>query len=119
MLKWALFFAIVAIIAGLLGFTGVTAFADVPDEAIVLLKAQLYDAVIVDLQLKRGSGMDVLAWLKETGAPRDAFVAVLTNHALPTYRERCRAFGVQRFYDKSLEFDRVLDAMCDYARERI
>jgi DNA-binding NarL/FixJ family response regulator len=101
-----------------LGVWRVAAYADAPEEAIALLNARPYDAVIVDLQLKRGSGIDVLAWLKETGAARGAFVAVLTNHALPTYRERCRAFGVQRFYDKSLEFDRVLDAMCEYARER-
>ncbi|SAK84612.1 chemotaxis protein CheY [Caballeronia glebae] len=100
-----------------LGPWRVTAFADTPDDAIALLSTQTFDAVIVDLQLKRGSGIDVLAWLQECGAPR-AFVAVLTNHALPTYRERCLQYGVRHFFDKSLEFDRVLDALHDYARAR-
>ncbi len=103
-----------------LGPWRVTAFADAPDEAIALLSSRTFDAIIVDLQLKRGSGIDVLAWLKERGAPRSetAFIAVLTNHALPTYRERCLQYGVRHFFDKSLEFDRVLDALDDYARER-
>jgi DNA-binding NarL/FixJ family response regulator len=102
-----------------LGCWRVTAFADSHDDAIALLAAQHFDGVIVDLQLKRGSGLDVLAWLQETGAAHDAFVAVLTNHALPTYRERCLQFGVRHFFDKSLEFDRVLDTMEDFARMRV
>nr|WP_087039181.1 response regulator [Caballeronia arvi] len=98
----------------------VAAFADTPDDAIALLSSQAFDAVIVDLQLKRGSGLDVLAWLQASGAARtrDAFVAVLTNHALPAYRERCLQYGVRHFFDKSLEFDRVLDALHDYALGR-
>ncbi|MDR5756622.1 response regulator [Caballeronia sp. LZ035] len=103
-----------------LGPWRVAACADAPEDAIALLSARRFDAVIVDLQLKRGSGIDVLAWLGQAGAGylQEAFVAVLTNHALPAYRERCRQYGVHRFFDKSLEFDRVLDALHDYARER-
>ncbi|WP_250450989.1 response regulator [Caballeronia sp. ATUFL_M2_KS44] len=105
-----------------LGPWRVTAFADAPDEAIALLSSQPFDAVIVDLQLKRGSGIDVLAWLKSgqaRGVAKGAFVVVLTNHALPAYRERCLQYGVRHFFDKSLEFDRVLDAMEEFARERV
>jgi DNA-binding NarL/FixJ family response regulator len=103
-----------------LGPWRVAAWADAPEDAIALLSSRSFDAVIVDLQLKRGSGIDVLAWLKEAsaGSLQHAFVAVLTNHALPAYRERCLQYGVHRFFDKSLEFDRVLDALHDYARER-
>ncbi|WP_244813827.1 response regulator [Caballeronia sp. Lep1P3] len=105
-----------------LGPWRVSAFADAPDDAIALLSTQRFDAVIVDLQLKRGSGIDVLAWLRHadtSGVAETAFVVVLTNHALPAYRERCLQYGVRHFFDKSLEFDRVLDALCDYARERV
>jgi DNA-binding NarL/FixJ family response regulator len=103
-----------------LGPWRVTACADAPDDAIALLSSQAFDAVIVDLQLKRGSGIDVLAWLRESGAEslERAFVAVLTNHALPAYRERCLQYGVRHFFDKSLEFDLVLDALHDHARAR-
>jgi DNA-binding NarL/FixJ family response regulator len=99
-----------------LGCWRVTAFAETPEDAIAQLSSQPFDGVIVDLQLKHGSGLDVLAWLQETGTARGAFVAMLTNHALPTYRERCLQYGVRHFFDKSLEFDRVLDALEDYAR---
>ncbi len=101
-----------------LGPWRVTASADAPEDAIALLSSQQFDSVIVDLQLKRGSGIDVLSWLQETGRARSAFVAVLTNHALPTYRERCEQYGVRHFFDKSLEFDRVLDALIDDAQRR-
>ena len=96
----------------------VTAWADTPETAIALLASQKFGAVIVDLQLKRGSGIEVLAYLQRTGMTESAFAAVLTNHALPAYRERCLQYGVRHFFDKSLEFDRVLDALHHYARER-
>ena len=96
----------------------VTAWADTPETAIALLASQRFDAVIVDLQLKRGSGIEVLAYLQRTGMTESTFAAVLTNHALPAYRERCLQYGVRHFFDKSLEFDRVLDALHHYARTR-
>lgn len=96
----------------------VAAFADTSDEAIALLSAESFDAVIVDLQLKHGSGVPVLAYLQREGLIEKTFAAVLTNHALPAYRERCLQYGVRHFYDKSFEFDRVIDALHDYAETR-
>jgi DNA-binding NarL/FixJ family response regulator len=97
----------------------VTAWADTPETAIALLASASFDAVIVDLQLKQGSGIEVLAYLQRHGITHSSFAAVLTNHALPAYRERCLQYGVHHFFDKSLEFDRVLDALHLYARERV
>ena len=96
----------------------VAAYADSSDEAIALLSAETFDAVIVDLQLKHGSGVPVLAYLQREGLIEKTFAAVLTNHALPAYRERCLQYGVCHFYDKSFEFDRVIDALHDYAQTR-
>jgi DNA-binding NarL/FixJ family response regulator len=96
----------------------VAAYADSSDEAIALLNAEPFDAVIVDLQLKHGSGVPVLAYLQREGLIERTFAAVLTNHALPAYRERCLQYGVRHFYDKSFEFDRVIDALHDYAQTR-
>lgn len=96
----------------------VAAYADSSDEAIALLSAEPFDAVIVDLQLKHGSGVPVLAYLQREGLIEKTFAAVLTNHALPAYRERCLQYGVRHFYDKSFEFDRVIDALHDYAQTR-
>jgi DNA-binding NarL/FixJ family response regulator len=96
----------------------VTAWADTPKAAIGLLEAEAFDAVIVDLQLKGGTGVEVLAYLQRAGLTDTLFAAVLTNHPLPAYRERCLQYGVRHFFDKSLEFDRVLDALLAFARER-
>jgi DNA-binding NarL/FixJ family response regulator len=96
----------------------VNAWADTPGGAIALLASTAFDAVIVDLQLKSGSGIEVLSYLQRTGITDSSFAAVLTNHALPAYRERCLQYGVRHFFDKSLEFDRVLDALHCYARAR-
>ena len=100
------------------GVLHVVAYADSSDEAIALLADETFDAVIVDLQLKQGSGVPVLAYLQREGLIERTFAAVLTNHALPAYRERCLQYGVRHFYDKSFEFDRVIDALHDYAHVR-
>ena len=100
------------------GMLHVAAFADTSDEAIALLTGESFDAVIVDLQLKHGSGVPVLAYLQREGLIDRTFAAVLTNHALPAYRERCLQYGVRLFFDKSFEFDRVIDALHDYAQTR-
>ncbi|WP_122151765.1 response regulator [Paraburkholderia sp.] len=100
------------------GMLHVAAFADTSDEAIALLTGESFDAVIVDLQLKHGSGVPVLAYLQREGLIDRTFAAVLTNHALPAYRERCLQYGVRHFFDKSFEFDRVIDALHDYAQTR-
>ncbi|TGT20397.1 response regulator transcription factor, partial [Mesorhizobium sp. M3A.F.Ca.ET.174.01.1.1] len=49
------------------GSLRVAAYADSADEAIALLGDEAFDAVIVDLQLKRGSGVPVLAYLQREG----------------------------------------------------
>jgi DNA-binding NarL/FixJ family response regulator len=100
------------------GMLHVAAFADTSDEAIALLTGESFDAVIIDLQLKHGSGVPVLAYLQREGLIDRTFAAVLTNHALPAYRERCLQYGVRHFFDKSFEFDRVIDALHDYAQTR-
>ncbi|WP_205299260.1 MULTISPECIES: response regulator [unclassified Paraburkholderia] len=100
------------------GLLRVAAYADAADQAIALLGDETFDAVIIDLQLKQGSGVPVLAYLQREGLIDAMFAAVLTNHALPAYRARCEQYGVRHFYDKSFEFDRVLDALQEYALGR-
>ncbi|HEY3596518.1 MAG TPA: response regulator [Paraburkholderia sp.] len=100
------------------GVLHVAAHADSADEAIALLSGERFDAVIVDLQLKRGSSVPVLAFMQREGLIESMFAAVLTNHALPAYRERCLQYGVRHFYDKSFEFDHAIDALHEYAQTR-
>ncbi|VVE66653.1 chemotaxis protein CheY [Pandoraea pnomenusa] len=104
-----------------LGSTGmlqVTGVAETADDAVRTLKEDSFDAVIVDIQLRRGSGMDVLSYLHQTGLLSQLMAIVLTNYALATYRKRCQQLGVQYFFDKSLEFDRVIEVLDEFATSR-
>jgi DNA-binding NarL/FixJ family response regulator len=100
------------------GVMQVAAHAESADEAIALVDGVAFDAVIVDLQLKGGSSVPVLAYMQKEGLIDSTFAAMLTNHALPAYRERCLQYSVRDFYDKSFEFDRVIDALHEYAHAR-
>lgn len=79
-------------------------------EALQALQERRPDLAIVDLNLREGSGLGVLRALRAKpecyGRPA---TAVFTNHAHAHLRERCRALGVDRFFDKALEMDALLD----------
>jgi DNA-binding NarL/FixJ family response regulator len=72
------------------------------------------DVMILDLQLAIGTGFGVLDAL----GPQRPKTIVMTNYALPQYRELARRYGVEHFLDKSVDFDRlpeILDEMRRYA----
>jgi two-component system, OmpR family, response regulator len=74
-------------------------------DASALLRDQSIDVVILDLQLRQGTGFGVLKSLPRTG-PRPR-VIVLTNFDLPAYRREATELGADYFLDKSREYHRV------------
>jgi DNA-binding NarL/FixJ family response regulator len=62
-------------------------------------------AVILDLQLEDGSGLDVLKAVRAC-APA-LHVAVLTNYATDQHRRACMDAGAEFFLDKSSDFPRI------------
>jgi DNA-binding NarL/FixJ family response regulator len=84
---------------------GVRVLATVVDEpsAIQALRDLPVDLLILDLQLKIGTGFGVL---ESIGANRPTTV-VMTNYALPQYRERARQLGVEYFLNKEKDFERL------------
>jgi len=63
------------------------------------------DVVILDLQLRKGTGFGVLRALRDM--PKKPVVVVLTNFALNSYRETAFALGARDFLDKSRDYDRL------------
>ena len=61
---------------------------------------------IVDLFLKQGTGLGVLAACRDR-APHQK-VVILTNYATPEIRERSVALGADAVFDKSTELDRLM-----------
>ncbi|MBL0140650.1 MAG: response regulator transcription factor [Betaproteobacteria bacterium] len=77
---------------------------DVP-AAIDGLTSSPPDALILDLQLPSGSGLQVLRAVR-TRLPHMR-VIVMTNFAAEPYRKAAMAAGAEIFLDKSAEFGRV------------
>ncbi len=82
------------------------------EEAVAQLQGQHFDLVVVDLELRVGTGFEVLRYLAQTGAdPCVPVRVVLTNHAFPIYEQRARALGVDHFFDKSLHFEEAIQTI--------
>lgn len=84
---------------------GVEVVGTVVDEGTAVAMARERDihVLILDLQLKQGTGFGVM---RSLGAERPA-VIVFTNYALPEYRRRAEQLGVEYFLNKSLDFERL------------
>lgn len=65
------------------------------------------DLVILDFQLPDGTGKDVLKAIKQSTAP--PLVVMLTNVSSPLYRTECMLWGADYFFDKSREFEQVIE----------
>lgn len=68
---------------------------------------QDWDLAIVDLFLKQGSGLGILAACRNR-PPRQK-VVVLSNYATADIRQRCAQLGVDAVFDKSNEIDALVD----------
>jgi DNA-binding NarL/FixJ family response regulator len=77
---------------------------DVP-EAVRGIQKVKPDALILDLQMPGGSGLDVLRAIR-TDHPR-LYVLIFTNYPHPQYREECLTAGANFFLDKSSEFEKI------------
>ncbi|MCW5221168.1 response regulator [Verminephrobacter aporrectodeae] len=66
-----------------------------------------WDLAIVDLFLRQGSGLGVLAACRAR-RPEQKMV-VLSNYATPDVRMRCAQLGVDAVFDKSNEIDALVD----------
>lgn len=91
--------------------------ADTEHGAVTALREADWDVLVLDLQLKQGTGLGVLKALAGT-KPQGAKVIVLTNYAIPQFRDRSVALGADFFFDKSREYYRVKSVLEDMAAMR-
>ncbi|MGE5497722.1 MAG: response regulator transcription factor [Syntrophothermus sp.] len=77
------------------------------EEAIHMINELKPNAVILDICMPGGSGIDVLREIKNK---KDApIVIVLTNYPFPQYRKICMDTGADYFFDKSNDFYQIVD----------
>ena len=78
-------------------------------EARRLLAQQVPGVLVLDLHLKAENGLDLLRDLKpERSTP---LVIVLTNDATDHHRRCCVRLGADYFFDKSRQFEAVLQVL--------
>ncbi|WP_295857224.1 response regulator [uncultured Xylophilus sp.] len=75
-----------------------------------------WDLAIVDLFLKEGNGLNVLAACQDRKPGQR--IVVLSNHATREVRRRCELLGADAVFDKSTEIDALLD-YCEAERRRV
>jgi DNA-binding NarL/FixJ family response regulator len=71
--------------------------------AVAAVLDQRPDVIILDLQLKEGTGFGVMQRLGETRP----FIIVFTNYMLPEYQRIASSLGVQHFLNKSMDYERL------------
>jgi DNA-binding NarL/FixJ family response regulator len=79
--------------------------AAVADEtsAVAAAREKSVDVMILDLQLREGTGFGVL---QQLGKARPV-VIVFTNYMLPEYQRLASALGVEYFLNKSVDYERL------------
>jgi len=90
-------------------FINIVGYADNPLSATETIVKTNPDVVILDIFLIGGSGIHVLKNIR--GKQVTSKVIVLTNYAQDQYRKKCFEEGADFFFDKSIEFDHVIDVI--------
>ena len=78
-------------------------------EATNLIEKLNPDVAILDIRMPRGSGIDVLEKIKKNNPA--LIVIMLTNYPYPQYRKKCMKAGAEYFFEKSTEFEKVMEVL--------
>lgn len=65
---------------------------------------QLPDAVLLDINLGKDNGLDLLAWMRQKPATREIPVIAVTAHALVAEQERILKAGCRACLSKPIDF---------------
>ncbi|HVU24580.1 MAG TPA: response regulator [Opitutus sp.] len=75
------------------------------DKAIEQIRVSGADAVVLDVDLEAGSGLDVLRAVKRLPAP--PVVAVLTIHPFRAFGRHYLGEGADHYFEKGADFDAI------------
>lgn len=103
----------IATMLGRIANIRITGQADDAPAAIEGIARNPPDVVVLDISLRTSNGMDVLRYVaRECPATK---VIILSNYSEPESRELFLNAGAYQFFDKSLEFDKIRDAVAKLA----
>jgi DNA-binding NarL/FixJ family response regulator len=82
-------------------------------EALAAVNELKPDVVILDIRLPGKSGIQLLKEIK--AAHPQTMVIMLTNYDFEPYRNQCMQLGADYFFNKTLEFEKVITVLTDKA----
>ena len=85
--------------------------ADAVSAAFDGVRAAQPRVLILDVQLRGGSGFHLLKRMRGEGCARPELVIVVTNYPNEDYRAASRDCGVDHFFDKASEFHKVREVL--------
>ena len=85
------------------------------DEALRLFDESQPAVVLLDLEIPRRNGLEVLREVRKRVEP--CLVVMFTSYDLPDFREACLRAGADFFLRKSTEFERVVEIVSGLVRQ--
>ena len=78
-------------------------------EGIDSIRKQKPDVVILDIRMPGGNGIEVLKNIKKNSS--GPTIIILTNYPYPQYQKKCMEAGADYFFDKSTEFNKIIEVI--------
>ncbi len=83
-------------------------------QALELFELTTPDAVVLDIEMPRLSGLEVLKAIRALARRQRPLVIMMTSHNEPAWREACLAAGADHFLLKDGEIERLLQILPAY-----
>lgn len=110
--------AVATRVAELLTEAGADVVATAADgaQALALFERMQPDAVVLDIEMPRLDGLEVLKAIRARGTAcgHRPLVVMMTSHHEPVWRQVCLAAGADHFLLKDAEIERLLDIVPAY-----
>lgn len=87
--------------------------ADAVQAALEGMRTLQPRVLILDIQLRGGSGFRLLKLMRAAGMTRPETIIVVTNYPSDDYRAASRECGADHFFDKASEFHKVREVLLE------
>jgi len=87
--------------------------ADAVNDALEGMRALQPRVLILDIQLRGGSGFRLLKLMRAAGMTRPETIIVVTNYPSDDYRTASLECGADHFFDKASEFHKVHEVLLE------
>ena len=89
------------------------------EAAIESIRSMKPDVVVLDLQLRTGSGTNVIRAVRASGELDKTRLMVTSNHTAPQLKAGCLELGADGYFDKVKELGQLAAALDDLAEAKL